>query len=227
MLKADLIYNITHLPSATRLFDSIRKIELPNLMSDTEFRDSILKQYQFRKCNFEIVKYEDLSETIKKQIFSIFCNIAREDSDPSHQFVRNYANKLWDLTYKFLKVYESYEALKSTLNSKRKGDLEKFYNEYMELFNNSVKEIEEKLPELLESEVRGIMPELSKCVIYFEQRYIFQGQIREFYGHDLSNYALDKISDRTPEDCRKIIEKRNATDNAIYEYYQKNPGIRD
>lgn len=77
MLKADLIYNVVHLPISTRLFDSIIKIELPNLMSDTEFRDSILKQYQFRKCNFEIVKYEDLPETIKKQVFSIFCNIAR------------------------------------------------------------------------------------------------------------------------------------------------------
>ena len=227
MLKADLIYDITHLPSATRLFDSIRKIELPNLMLDTEFRDSILKQYQFRKCNFEIVNYEDLPETIKKQVFSIFCNIARGDSKTSHEFVRNYANKLWDLTYKFLKVYYIEEASKSTLNSKRKGDLEEFYNTYMELFNNSVKEIEEKLPEILENKVRRIIPEFSKCVIYFEQRYIFQGQIREFYDHDLSNYALDKISDRTPEDCKKIIEKRNATDNAIYDYYQKHPGIRD
>ena len=227
MLKADLIYNITHLPSATCLFDYIRKIELPNLMSDTEFRDSILKQYQFRKCNFEIVKFEDLPETIKKQVFSIFSWRARDTSKTSHEFVRDYANKLWDLTYKFLKVYESHEALKSTLNSKRKGDLEKFYNDYMELFNNSENEIKEKLPEILESEVRRIMPTFSKCVIYFEQRYIFQGQIREFYDHDLSNYALDKISDRTPEDCKKIIEKRNATDNAIYDYYQKNPGIRD
>lgn len=227
MLKADLIHNITHLPSATRLFDSIRKIELPNLMSDLEFRDSVLKQYQFRKCNFEIVKFEDLPETIKKQVFSIFCNIARGDSKTAHEFVRNYANKLWDLTYKFLKVYYIEEASNSTLNSKTKADLEEFYNDYMELFNNSVKEIEEKLPEILESEVRRIMPEFSKCVIYFEQRYIFQGQIREFYDHDLSNYALDKISDRTPEDCLKLIEKRNATDNAIYEYYQKNPGIRD
>lgn len=227
MLKSDLIYSITHLPSATRLFDSIIKIELPNLMSDTEFRDSVLKQYQFRKCNFEIVKYEDLPETIKKQIFSIFCNIARGDSDPSHQFVRDYANKIWDLTYKFLKVYYIEKASKSTLNSKRKGDLEEFYNDYTELFNNSEKEIKEKLPEILESEVRRIMPEFSKCVIYFEQRYIFQGQIREFYDHDLSNCALDKISDRTPEECRKLIEKRNATDNAIYDYYQKHPGIRD
>lgn len=227
MLKADLIYNITHLPSATRLFDSIRKIELPNLMSDLEFRDSILKQYQFRKCNFEIVKYEDLPETIKKQVFSIFCNIARGDSKTAHEFVRNCANKLWDLTYKFLKVYYIEEASKSALNSKTKAELEKFYNDYMKLFNNSVKEIKEKLPELLETEVRRIMPEFSKCVIYFEQRYIFQGQIREFYDHDLSNCALDKISDRTPEDCKKLIEKRNATDNAIYEYYQKNPGIRD
>lgn len=227
MLKSDLIYSITHLPSATHLFDSIIKIELPNLMSDTEFRDSVLKQYQFRKCNFEIVKYEDLPETIKKQIFSIFCNIARGDSDPSHQFVRDYANKIWDLTYKFLKVYYIEKASKSTLNSKRKGDLEEFYNDYTELFNNSEKEIKEKLPEILESEVRRIMPEFSKCVIYFEQRYIFQGQIREFYDHDLSNCALDKISDRTPEECRKLIEKRNATDNAIYDYYQKHPGIRD
>ena len=71
MLKADLIYNITHLPRVTRLFDYIRKIELPNLVLDIEFRDSVLKQYQFRKCNFEIVKFEDLPETIKKQIFSI------------------------------------------------------------------------------------------------------------------------------------------------------------
>lgn len=227
MLKADLIYNITHLPRVTRLFNYIGQIELPNLVSDTEFRDSVLKQYQFRKCNFEIVKYEDLPETIKKQIFSIFSWRARDTSKTSYEFVRNYANKLWDLTYKFLKVYEPHEASKSTLNSKRKGDLEKFYNDYMELFNNSEKEIKEKLPELLEAEVRRIMPEFSKCVIYFEQRYIFQGQIREFYDHDLSNYALDKISDRTPEDCLKIIEKRNATDNAIYEYYQKNPGIRD
>ena len=227
MLKADLIYNITHLPSATRLFDYIRKIELPNLVLDTEFRDSVLKQYQFRKCNFEIVKFEDLPETIKKQIFSILSWRARDTSKAAHEFVRNYANKLWDLTYKFLKVYYIEEASNSTLNSKRKGDLEKFYNDYMELFNNSEKEIKEKLPELLESEVRRIMPTFSKCVIYFEQRYIFQGQIREFYDHDLSNYALDKISDRTPEDCLKLIEKRNATDNAIYDYYQKHPGIRD
>ena len=97
----------------------------------------------------------------------------------------------------------------------------------MKLFNNSEKEIKEKLPEILENKVRRIIPEFSKCVIYFEQRYIFKGQIREFYDHDLSNYALDKISDRTPEDCKKIIEKRNATDNAIYDYYQKHPGIRD
>ena len=227
MLKADLIYNITHLPSETRLFDYIIKIELPNLVLDTEFRDSVLKQYQFRKCNFEIVKFEDLPETIKKQIFSILSWRARDTSKAAHEFVRNYANKLWDLTYKFLKVYYIEEASKSTLNSKLKSDLEKFYNDYMELFNNSEKEIKEKLPELLESEVRRIMPTFSKCVIYFEQRYIFQGQIREFYDHDLSNYALDKISDRTPEDCLKLIEKRNATDNAIYDYYQKHPGIRD
>lgn len=227
MLKADLIYNITHLPSATRLFDSIIKIELPNLMSDLEFRDSILKQYQFRKCNFEIVKFEDLPETIKKQIFSILSWCARDTSKAAHEFVRNYADKVWNLTYKFLKVYYPHEALKSTLTSKRKAELEKFYNDYIELFNNSEKEIKEKLPELLEAEVRRIMPEFSKCVIYFEQRYIFQGQIREFYDHDLSNCALDKISDRTPEECRKLIEKRNATDNAIYDYYQKHPGIRD
>ena len=227
MLKADLIYNITRLPRVTRLFDYIKKIELPNLMLDTEFRDSVLKQYQFRKCNFEIVKYEDLPETIKKQIFSILSWRARDTSKAALEFVRNYANKLWDLTYKFLKVYYIEEASNSTLTSKRKAKLEEFYNDYMELFNNSEKEIKEKLPELLESEVRGIMPEFSKCVTYFEQRYIFQGQIREFYDHDLSNYALDKISDRTPEDCLKLIEKRNATDNAIYDYYQKHPGIRD
>ena len=227
MLKADLIYNITHLPCATCLFDYIGKIELPNLMSDTEFRDSVLKQYQFRKCNFEIVKYEDLPETIKKQIFSIISWRARDTSEAAREFVRNYTNKFLDLTYKFLKVYYIEEASKSTLNSKLKSELEKFYNDYIELFNNSEKEIEEKLPELLEAEVRRIMPEFSKCVIYFEQRYIFQGQIREFYNHNLSNYALDKISDRTPEECKKLIEKRNATDNAIYDYYQKHPGIRD
>ena len=227
MLKSELIYNITYLPRVTRLFDYIGKIQLPNLMSDTEFRDSILKQYQFRKCNFEIVKYEDLQETIKKQVFSIFSWRARDTSERAHQFVRDYANKLWDLSYEFLKVYYTEEASKSALKSKSKADLEKFYNTYMELYNNSEKEIKEKLPELLESEVRRIAPTFSKCVIYFEQRYIFAGQIREFYDHDLSNYALDKISDRTPEDCLKLIEKRNANDNAIYEYYQKNPGIRD
>lgn len=227
MLKADLIYNITHLPRVTRLFDYIRKIELPNLVSDIEFRDSVLKQYQFRKCNFEIVKFEDLPETIKKQVFSIFSLHTCNNSKTAREFVCDYANKLWDLTYTFLKVYDTHEALKSTLNSKRKAKLEKFYNDYMELYQNSVKEIEEKLPELLESEVRRIVPTFSKCVIYFEQSYIFAGQIREFYDHDLSNYALDKISDRTPEDCLKIIKKRNEIDNAIYEYYQKNPGIRD
>ena len=227
MLKSELIEAIYNLPHVGHLFDNIGKIELPNLMSDTEFRDSILKQYQFRKCNFEIVKYEDLRETIKKQVFSIISWRARDTSKTANEFVRDYANKLWDLTYNFLKVYESHEALKSTLNSKTKGDLEKFYNDYMELYQNSVKEIEEKLPEILENEVRRIAPTFSKCVIYYEQRYIFQGQIREFYDHDLSNYCLDKISDRTPEDCLRLIEKRNATDNAIYEYYQKNPGIRD
>lgn len=227
MLKADLIYNITYLPRVTRLFENIGDIELPNLMSDTEFRDLLLKQYQFRECNFEIVKYEDLRETIKKQVFSILSWRARDTSKTANEFVRDYANKLWDLSYDFLKVYEPHEALKSTLNSKTKAELEKFYNDYMELYENSEKEIKEKLPELLESEVRRIAPSFSKCVIYFEQRYIFQGQIREFYDHDLSNYALDKISDRTPEDCLKIIKKRNETDNAIYDYYQKHPGIRD
>lgn len=227
MLKADLIYNITHLPRVTRLFDYIRKIELPNLMTNTEFRDFVLKKYQFRKCNFEIVKFEDLPETIKKQIFSILSWRARDTSKLVHEFVRNYANKLWDLTYKSLKVYYIEEASKSTLNSKTKADLEKFYNDYMKLYDNCEKEIKEKLPELLESEVRRIIPEFSKCVIYFEQRCIFQGQIREFYDHDLSNYALDEISDRTPEDCLKIIKKRNEIDNAIYDYYQKHPGIRD
>lgn len=227
MLKADLIYNITYLPRVTRLFENIGDIELPNLMSDTEFRDLLLKQYQFRECNFEIVKYEDLRETIKKQVFSILSWRARDTSKTANEFVRDYANKLWDLSYDFLKVYEPHEALKSTLNSKTKADLEKFYNDYMALYQNSEKEIKEKLPELLESEVRRIAPTFSKCVIYFNQKYIFQGQIREFYDHDLSNYALDKISDRTPQDCLKLIEKRNATDNAIYDYYQKHPGIRD
>lgn len=227
MLKSELIYNITYLPRVTRLFENIGDIELPNLMSDTEFRDLLLKQYQFRECNFEIVKYEDLRETIKKQVFSILSWRARDTSKTADEFVRDYANKLWNLTYAFLKVYEPHEALKSTLNSKTKAELEKFYNDYMELYENSEKEIKEKLPELLESEVRRIAPTFSKCVIYFNQKYIFQGQIREFYDHDLSNYALDEISDRTPEDCLRLIEKRNATDNAIYEYYQKNPGIRD
>ena len=227
MLKADLIYNITYLPRVTRLFENIGDIELPNLMSDTEFRDLLLKQYQFRECNFEIVKYEDLRETIKKQVFSILSWRARDTSKTADEFVRDYANKLWNLTYAFLKVYEPHEALKSTLNSKTKAELEKFYNDYMELYENSEKEIKEKLPELLESEVRRIAPTFSKCVIYFNQKYIFQGQIREFYDHDLSNYALDEISDRTPEDCLKIIKKRNETDNAIYDYYQKHPGIRD
>lgn len=227
MLKSELIYNITYLPRVTRLFENIGDIELPNLMSDTEFRDLLLKQYQFRECNFEIVKYEDLRETIKKQVFSILSWRARDTSKTANEFVRDYANKLWDLSYYFLKVYEPHEASKSTLNSKTKADLEKFYNDYMELYENSEKEIKEKLPELLESEVRRIAPTFSKCVIYFNQKYIFQGQIREFYDHDLSNYALDEISDRTPEDCLRLIEKRNATDNAIYEYYQKNPGIRD
>lgn len=227
MLKSELIYNITYLPRVTRLFENIGDIELPNLMSDTEFRDLLLKQYQFRECNFEIVKYEDLRETIKKQVFSILSWRARDTSKTANEFVRDYANKLWDLSYDFLKVYEPHEALKSTLNSKTKAELEKFYNDYMELYENSEKEIKEKLPELLESEVRRIAPTFSKCVIYFNQKYIFRGQIREFYDHDLSNYALDEISDRTPEDCLRLIEKRNATDNAIYEYYQKNPGIRD
>lgn len=227
MLKADLIYNITHLPRVARLFDYIEKIELPNLVSDTEFRDSVLKQYQFRKCNFEIVKFEDLPETNKKQIFSILSWRARGTSKTIHAFIHNYVNKLSDLTYKLLKVYYIQEASKSTLNSKAKVDLEKFYNDYRELYDNCEKEIKEKLPELLESEIRRIIPEFSKCVIYFEQKYIFQGQIREFYDRDLCSYALDEISDRTPEDCLKLIEQRNKIDNAICDYYQKHPGIRD
>lgn len=227
MSKADLISNIMNLPRISRLFENIGDIELPNLNADTEFRDSILKQYQFRENNFEIVKYEDLRKTIKKQVFLTISWRARDTSKTVDEFVRNYANKLWNLTYKFLRVCELHEASNSTLNSKTKGDLEKFYNDYMELYQNLEKEIKEKLPELLESEVRRIAPTFSKCVIYFEQKYIFQGQIREFRDHNLSNYALDKISDRTPEDCLKIIEKRNATDNAIYDYYQKHPEIRD
>lgn len=215
MSKADLISNIMNLPRISRLFENIGDIELPNLNTDTEFKDSILKQYQFRENNFEIVKYEDLRETIKKQVFLTISWRARDTSKTADEFVRNYANKLQDLTYKFLKVYYPHEALKSTLTSKTKGDLEKFYNDYMELYQNSEKEIKEKLPELLESEVRRIAPTFSKCVIYFEQKYIFQGQIREFRDHNLSNYALDEISDRTPEDCLKIIKIRNSVDKMI------------
>lgn len=227
MLRADLVYNVEHLPSATRLFDLIRHTELPNLKSDIEFRDSILKQYQFRKTNFEIVEYKDLPETIKKQVFAIFCNISKGNSETVHQFVRELANKVWDLSYENLKVYEPIEVTKSVMNSKSKAKLEKFYDEYMELYQNVENEIREKLPEILEAEVRRIAPEFSKCVIYFEQRYIFQGLIREFYDKSLSNYCLDRISDRTPEECLKLIEDRNARDNAIYDYYQKHPGIRD
>ena len=217
MLKADLIQNIIHLPRASRLFENIGDIELPNLNTDTEFRDSILKQYQFRENNFEIVKYEDLRETIKKQVFLTISWRARDTSKTVDEFVRNYANKLWDLTHKSLGVCELHEASKRILNSKTKCDLEKFYNDYIELYQNSEKEIKEKLPELLESEVRRIAPTFSKCVIYFEQKYIFQGQIREFRDHNLSIYALDEISDRTPEDCLKIIKIRNSVDNAIYD----------
>lgn len=226
MLRADLVYNVVHLPSPTRLFDKIRHTDL-NLNSDLEYRDSILEQYQFRKSNFEIVKYKDLPETIKKQVFAIFCFIAKDNSDSAHQFVRNLANKIWDLTYKNLKVYETREVTKSVLNSKSKADLEEFYDAYMELYHSVENEIDEKLPEILEAEVKRIIPEFSKCVIYFEQRYIFQGLIREFYDKSLSNFCLDRISDRTPEDCMKLIEERNARDNAIYDYYQKHPGIRD
>ena len=217
MSKADLISNIMNLPRIFRLFENIGDIELPNLNRDTEFRDSILKQYQFRENNFEIVKYEDLRETIKKQVFSTISWRARDTSKTVDEFVRNYANKLWDLTYMYLRVCELHEASKRILNSKTKGDLEKFYNDYIELYQNSEKEIKEKLPELLESEVRRIAPTFSKCVIYFEQKYIFQGQIREFRDHNLSIYALDEISDRTPEDCLKIIKIRNSVDNAIYD----------
>lgn len=217
MSKADLISNIMNLPRISWLFENIGDIELPNLNRDTEFRDSILKQYQFRENNFEIVKYEDLRETIKKQVFSTISWRARDTSKTVDEFVRNYANKLWDLTYKSLGVCELHEASKRILNSKTKGDLEKFYNDYIELYQNSENEIKEKLPELLESEVRRIAPTFSKCVIYFEQKYIFQGQIREFYDHNLSIYALDEISDRTPEDCLKIIKIRNSADNAIYD----------
>ena len=217
MSKADLISNIMNLPRISWLFENIGDIELPNLNRDTEFRDSILKQYQFRENNFEIVKYEDLRETIKKQVFSTISWRARDTSKTVDEFVRNYADKLWDLTYKYLRVCELHEASKRILNSKTKGDLEKFYNDYIELYQNSEKEIKEKLPELLESEVRRIAPTFSKCVIYFEQKYIFQGQIREFYDHNLSIYALDEISDRTSEDCLKIIKIRNSVDNAIYD----------
>ena len=215
MSKADLISNIMNLPRISRLFENIGDIELPNLNTDTEFRDSILKQYQFRENNFEIVKYEDLRETIKKQVFLTISWRARDTSKTVDEFVRNYANKLWNLTHKFLRVCEPHEASKSTLSSKTKGDLEKFYNDYIELYQNSEKEIKEKLPELLESEVRRIAPTFSKCVIYFEQKYVFQGQIREFRDHNLSNYALDNISDRTPEDCLKIIKIRNSVDKMI------------
>ena len=120
-------------------------------------------------------------------------------------------------------IFATEELAKDYCNLMNATEEAEWYTWYLQ----SEKEIKEKLPELLEAEVRRIMPEFSKCVIYFEQRYIFQGQIREFYDHDLSNYALDKISDRTPEDYKKIIAKRNATDNAIYDYYQKHPGIRD
>ena len=227
MLKSELIKNITSLPTTCSLFSYVKKIQLSAFASDTEFRDSILKQYQFRKSNFEIVKFEDLNETIKNQIFSILSSRVRDTSKTSRDFVCNYVKSLCDLTFKFLNVYDASDASKSTLNSKRKDELEKFYNDYNELYENFENEIKEKLSEFLESEVRKIITSFSKCVIYFEQKDIFKGRIGEFYDHNLSGSALDEISERTPEDCVNILVKRSAIDNTICDFYEKHPEIKD
>lgn len=227
MLKSELIKNITSLPTTCSLFNCITKIQLSAFASDTEFRDSILKQYQFRKSNFEIVKFEDLNETIKNQIFSILSSRVQGTSKTARDFVCNYVKSLCDLTFNFLNVYDASDASKSTLSSKRKDELEKFYNDYNELYENFENEIKEKLPEFLESEVRKIITSFSKCVIYFEEKDIFKGKIGEFYDHNLSSSALDEISERTPEDCVNILVKRSAIDNTICDFYEKHPEIKD
>lgn len=228
MLKSELIKNITSLPTSCSLFNCIAKIQLSTFIPDTEFRDSILKQYQFRKSNFEIVKFEDLNENIKNQIFSILISRIRGTSKTARDFVCNYVKSLCDLTFKFLNVYDASDASKSTLNSKRKDELEKFYNEYNELYENFENEIKEKLPEFLESEVvRKIITSFSKCVIYFEEKDIFKGKIGEFYDYNLSGSAVDAISERTPEDCVNILVKRSAIDNTICDFYENHPEIKD
>ena len=227
MLKSELIKKITSLPTTCSLFSYATKIQSFEFASDTEFRDSILKQYQFRKSNFEIVKFEDLNETIKNQIFSILSSRVHGTSKTARDFVCNYVKDLCDLTFKFLNVYDASDASKSTLNSKRKDELEKFYNDYNELYENFENEINETLPEFLESEVRNIITSFSKCVIYFEQKDIFKGKIGEFYDHNLSGSALDAISERTPEDCVNILVKRSAIDNTICDFYENHPEIKD
>ena len=228
MLKSELIKNINSLPTTCSLFNCIAKIQLSAFASDTEFRDSILKQYQFRKSNFEIVKFEDLNENIKNQIFSILSSRVQGTSKTAREFVCNYVKRLFDLTFNFLNVYDASDASKSTLNSKGKDELEKFYNDYNELYENFENEIKEKLSEFLESEVRKIITSFSKCVIYFEQKEdIFKGKIGEFYDYNLSSSALDEISERTPEDCVNILVKRSAIDNTICDFYEKHPEIKD
>ena len=104
MLKSELIKKITSLPTTCSLFSYATKIQSFEFASDTEFRDSILKQYQFRKSNFEIVKFEDLNETIKNQIFSILSSRVHGTSKTARDFVCNYVKSLCDLTFKFLKA---------------------------------------------------------------------------------------------------------------------------
>src|SRR5574344_638791 len=113
MLKSELIKNINSLPTTCSLFNCIAKIQLSTLISGTEFRDSILKQYQFRKSNFEIVKFEDLNEIIKSKIFSILISRIHGTSNTARDFGCNYVKRLVDLTLKVLNVYDVSDASKS------------------------------------------------------------------------------------------------------------------
>lgn len=234
MLKSELIEAIYNLPQADRLFKRNAADDLSKTYNDKELRDTILKQYQYRNKDFEIVNYEDVSEDIKERVWHKLVSSRliwgnRYSTTEVSEFVHKFADKLYDMSYDFCGDETCQCASKSSLNRHTKAELENFYNKHLEIYNDAEKAINLSIPNILENAFKLSTKYYKKCVIYIDKENIFEGVLRDLDDNCISYYEhgwYDKISDKTPEDYKKILKEREEVENSVWKFYQDG-GIRD